>query len=296
MSWNLAQIRERVRSVVGRLSSGDLTNDQIDTEINRFYQYTFPAEVKLDREETYYEFLTTPNQPWYDLPNSTYTNFSPPATVNNLMMLWYQNPAKFEEENPKQYNTDTSKTGDGSTVSFTYTVTGYPIMPDSVVITDNTETFEDTTRTYTTSNVTITGSEGGTASVNYSTGAISVTFNTAPANGQTIYLNYIVFNAGRPQAVLFYNNQIELFPIPDTAYKFRCKAFAIPTALSAGTDSPALPEWGLAIAYGTARDILAQYGEIDAYAKINILYQEQLNYVLTRTTENLLNTRALPQF
>ena len=295
-TWTLSEIREAVRKVTGRLTSGDITNSELDEAINRYYQFTFPAEVKLDRKHTYYEFLTVPNQPWYTLPNTTYTNFEPPATVDNLSMLWYQDPAAFEQQNPKQVARSTPWTGDGVTTAFSTTLSPLPILPDSVLITDNTETFEDTTRTYTTSNVNITGSLGGTATINYDSGSIAVTFNTAPTNGQLIYLSYIPFKAGIPKAVLLYNNEFEMFPPPDTAYKFKVKSYAIVAELTNGTDTPDLEEWGLAIVYGTAKDLFAQYAELDAYAKINILYREQITYILTRTTQNLLNTRAMPQF
>ena len=50
------------------------------------------------------------------------------------------------------------------------------------------------------------------------------------------------------------------------------------------------------IAYGAARDIFSDYGELDAYAETTELYKEQKNYVLTRTCQDLLNTRAAPNF
>ena len=132
--------------------------------------------------------------------------------------------------------------------------------------------------------------------VNYSTGGITVNFNTAPANGQNIYLSYETFSAGRPTAVLLYNNQFQFYPPPDTAYRFKLKAYAVVTPLSNATDRPELDQWGPCIAYGAARDILADLGEMDAYAEITALYKEQLAYVLKKTNQNLLNTRAAPNF
>lgn len=295
-TWTLSEIRRKVRRVTGRLSPGELTNDQVDDYINQYYQYTFPAEVKLEMKHTYYEFLTTPNQETYDFDDTTYTNIEPPATMDSLSMLYYQDPIYFDSENPQQISRLTPWTGDGSTATFSTTVTGFPILPDTLVITDNTETFEDTTTTYTTSNVTITGSAGGTATINYSTGSVSVTFNTAPANGQDIYLSYTLFIAGRPTAVLYYDNQFKFYPVPDTAYRFKIKAYTYVTALTSSTSTPDLNQWGPCIAYGAARDIHSDYGEIDAYQEVTALYKEQVAYVLNRTNQNLLNTRAAPVF
>lgn len=298
-TWNKAAIREKVRQVTGRFSENDLTTTQLDQYINRYYQYTFPAEVKLEQKRVYYSFLTTPNQSYYTAPDTLYTNFEPPATVNNLSLLWYQNPAKFQGDNlnaTQQYTFSNPWTGDASTVTFTTTVTGFPIMPGTLTISDDIETFQDTSTTWTTSDVTLTGSEGGTSTVNYDTGAVSVTFATAPANGQEIHLNYILFKAGRPEAILYFQNQFKLLPVPDQAYIIQMVSYKIVDSLDDATDTPDLNEWGPCIAYGTARDIFADYGENDSYAETTVLYKEQVNYILTRTAQDLLNTRAMPNF
>ena len=114
------------------------------------------------------------------------------------------------------------------------------------------------------------------------------------------------FQAGRPNAVLLYNNQFTFFPVPDTAYRFRVQAYSnvlvskadgtTASTFTEGTDRPLLDEWGPAIAYGTARDIHSDYAEMEAYANVTILYREQLAYILRRTNNNLLNTRAAPHF
>jgi len=295
-TWTLAEIRQKVRQVTGRFSVDDLSNTQLDEYINKYYLYTFPAEVKLEQKHTYYEFQTIANQATYDVPDTTYTNYEPPATVNNLSMLWYQDRAKFEEENPLQYAFSTPWTGDGATVTFTTTVTGFPIYPSTLTISDNTESFEDTTTTYTTADINITGSAGGTATINYSTGDVSVTFNAAPADGQDIYLNYVIFQPKRPEAILYFNNQFQLYPVPDQTYIIKMSAYKIVTALTNATDTPDLNEWGPCIAYGAARDIFSDYGENDAYAETTVLYKEQVRYILTRTEQDLLNTRAMPNF
>jgi len=293
--WDLSQIRQKVRQVTGRFSENELSTSALDNFINQYYQYTFPAEVKLERQHTYYEFLTTPNQPTYTAPTG-FTNFEPPGTMDEYLLLWYQDPERYYQENWKQITRLAPWTGDGATTAFNTTITGFPIWPGTTVITDNTEVFEDTNETFANSPVTITGSLGGTATVNYSTGVITVGFNTAPANGQLIYLSYSVFAPERPQSVLYYNNQFEFWPVPDTAYRFKTKAYAVTDPLVNATDRPPLDQWGPCIAYGAARDIHSNYGEFDAYAEVTALYKEQVAYVLNRTDQNLLNTRAAPHF
>lgn len=304
-NWQLSEIQDKVRRVTGRLTSREISDLELNNYINQFYQYTFPADVKLERMHTYYELNTLANNRFKTLP-SGYVNFEPPATMDYQEIDWYQDPAVFEDQNPYTYNKLVIGTGDGATAAFSDTVTQVPILPGSVNVADNVEIFIASTDTWTTSNVTLTGDQGGTGSVNYDTGAISVTFNTAPANGDSITFSFVTFVAGRPQAVLLYNNRFEFYPPPDQTYVFRCKAYANNLVTQADgttavtfanpTDQPLHDEWGPAIAYGTARDINSDYGEMDAYAENTALYKEQLAYILRRTHQNLLNTRAEPHF
>ncbi len=299
-SWTLADIRLKVRQVSGRLSPREMTTTELDDRINKYYQFTFPAEVKLERQHTFFDFLTTANQATYNFEEVTaplvFTNVEPPATMDNLSLIYYQDPGRFNEENPYQINRRTPWTGNEVTVNFNTVVAGFPIFPGTTVITDNVEVFEDTNTIYTDADVPITGSLLGGATVNYSTGTFNVTFTTAPANGQLIYLSYILFKSGRPTAVLYYDNEFKFFVPPDTAYRFRMKGYKVVDPLVEATDTPILSQWGPAIAYGTARDIHADFGEIEAYGEVTRLYDEQIDYVMTRTDQNLLNTRAAPFF
>lgn len=295
-TWTLSNIQSAIRRVTGRFTTNDISNNELRTRINQYYTLIFPAEVKLEQKHVFYEFTTTFNQSTYPLPLTTFTNFEPPANCNNLLMTWYQDPMRFQFDNMIQYTFLVPWQGDGSTLSFTTTITGFPIKPASVTIYDGVELFEDTNTTWTSSNVTIIGSQNGTATVNYATGVISVNFNTAPIAGQNINLNYVVFAANIPQSILLYNNNFELWPIPNQAFKIRMKAYSVVEPLVNATDTPFLNEWGRCIVYGTARDLLADSGEMDGYAEITALYREQVSYVLKRTNQNLLNTRAMPQF
>jgi len=300
--WNLSEIRSKVRQVSGRLSTNEMSNEILDDYINKYYQFTFPEEVKLDRKHTYYEFDTVANQSLYDLPNTAvgsvpaYTNFEPPATLDNLLLDWFQEPQAFFSLNPHQVSRSNANIGNGVITNFSLNSLPFPIMPGSVIVTDNVEKLEDTSTVWTTGNVSLTSDGAGNGTVNYSTGAINVNFAVAPAVGQIIYFSWISFKAGRPTSVLLYNNQFQFFTVPDTAYRFKVKAYAIVSPLVNGTDKPELEHWGPCIAYGACRIIHSDYGEMDAYQEVNALYKEQLDYVLRRTHQNLLNTRSVPRF
>jgi len=304
-TWTYSEIEQKVRQVTGRYSSEEMSNIQLREYVNKYFQYTFPAEVKLERAHTFYEFLTSGNQQSYTLPTG-YTNFEPPATLDNLELVWYQEPSAFINYNPENVGRVTLGTGDGATTAFTGTTSNFPLLPGETVVSDGVENFQDTSTSYSTANIALTGTLGGTGTLNLSTGAISVTFATAPASGANVYFTFIQFKAGRPESVLLYNNQLTFYPVPDTAYRFKVKAYAnalVTTSAGANatqfnnaTDRPQLDEWGPCIAYGAARDIHADFGEIDAYATVTALYKEQVAYILRRTNQNLLNTRVKPNF
>ena len=147
-NWTLAEIRRKVRQVTGRLSTNEMRTEDIDEYINKYYQFTFHAEVKLERKHTYFEFDTAENTHLYNLPDvattgvpiiPAFTNLEPPATLDNLSLLWYQEPAAFFENNPHQVSRNNTNTGDGSTTGFTLTSTPFPILPGSVIVNDKTE-------------------------------------------------------------------------------------------------------------------------------------------------------------
>ena len=295
-TWTLSAIQQAIRKVTGRFSSSDISNSELKTRINQYYTLIFPAEVKLEAKHVYYEFTTTTNQSIYPIPSSTYTNYEPIALCNMFPLVWFQDPLQFQSVNEQQYTFLNPWSANGTTSTFTYTVQAYTILPGTLTIYDGVELFEDTNTTWTNDDVEITGSLGGLATINYSTGVISVTFYTAPISNATINLNYILFVASRPRNILLYDNNFTLFPCPDQAYKIKMKAYSIVTPLENATDTPDLNEWGRCIVYGTARELLSDYGEMDGYAEITALYKEQVAYILRRTNQNLLNIRAMPTF
>jgi hypothetical protein len=83
-------------------------------------------------------------------------------------------------------------TGDGMTKIFAHTLavlSGTHKTAMYVSVTDGTETFTDDR------DGNMVGDKGGTGTVNYATGAVSVTFNTAPANSQAITCSYYTEDA-----------------------------------------------------------------------------------------------------
>lgn len=279
MGWDLAAIRKKVRKLTGRLSPNQLTNQDLDEYINDYYHYTFPAEVKLDANLQYYEFLTVPGQEYYPFPDN-FTNIEPPIWINGVETRLYMNPALYYWAVPEYYTKKTLGIGNGTNLVFSQATQNYPIIAGSVVVNTDVETFTDNGLGV------LTGSNGGTGTVDYTTAAISVNFTTAPANKTAVYVSYLRYQKGVPQSVLLFENEFRLYPIPDTAYHVKMVGYQMPLDLNDPSSVPRLQEWGPAIAYGAARNIAADNGELDRYGELSIIYKEEIKYVLRRTLQD----------
>lgn len=80
--------------------------------------------------------------------------------------------------------------GTGALKNFTHVAAAAPIEPGTVVITDGVETFSDD------GSGRLTGSAGGTGTVNYKTGAIAVAFNANVVNAVNVTAAYATTPAG----------------------------------------------------------------------------------------------------
>ena len=218
------------------------------------------------------------------------------------LLNFYVEPDIFYNQNFQPISRTVIGTGDGSTTVFTATLSNgsFPIQAGSVIVDDTVETFTDN------SDGTLTGDMGGSGTVDYDTGALTVTFATAPVSGVNVEASWQAYQPGQPVSVLQFNNQFTFYPVPDRTYRFKIKAWSIQTVMdssgdvsssfTSATDRPLKDQWGPAFAYGAARRIHSDFGELEAYKQVTMLYKEQISYVLRRTHQDLLDTRATPKF
>ncbi len=101
------------------------------------------------------------------------------GTESTLYLSWIDNDYPYTAIASEAYGT-----GDNVEVTFAHTVANPLVCAKTVSITDTVETFTDN------GSGVLTGDQGGTGTINYTTGACSVTFNTAPANLQAITMGY----------------------------------------------------------------------------------------------------------
>jgi len=154
----------------------------------------------------YYTYISSPNSGLFKINNSfpaankdvyvSGTNYKGYLKATDTRMYMWNTSETFKnilngshKDTQDEYTSTTGEnigTGDGILVTFAGTlsnITGVRTA-HAVVATDTVETFTDNR------DGTLTGSAGGTGTINYLTGAISVTFNTAPTNLQAITADY----------------------------------------------------------------------------------------------------------
>lgn len=91
---------------------------------------------------------------------------------------------------PYDQYTEVFGTGDGAVTDFTGTLSNAPVMPGRVEVTDGSETFVDDEQGN------LESDAGGTGTINYLTGEISVSFNSAPSTDADVQASYVNRIAG----------------------------------------------------------------------------------------------------
>lgn len=119
--------------------------------------------------------------------------------------------------------------------------------------------------------------------INYLTGVFTLTFSAntlanAPINSQTVPQNL-----ARSQAILFYNNQFTIRPVPDQSYRVEFEVYQRPTALLAVGQAPELEEYWQYIAYGAAKKIFEDQMDMESVQMIMPEFKTQERLVLRRT-------------
>ena len=131
--------------------------------------------------------------------------------------------------------------------------------------------------------------------INYITGALNINargfIGPIPA-GNPINVQYTPYVASRPQSVMFYQDQIYMYPIPDQAYTVSFEAYKYPTALINNSDNPQLQEWWQCLAMGASLKIFEDNADLDSIAKFRPILDEYLRKILRRSIVQQTSERA----
>lgn len=296
-SWTITDIISKVRNITGTPSPTQLTDQQIVDYVNRYYAFTMPFELKEQVNKQAINFTTTAYTDVYNSSNVTdlgsFITDEPMAYANGFPLVFYQDRDVFFQDWPQQYSQDQVGTGDGATVSFPGTAQGYPVLKGSFFITDGTVILTDPTGSGTLSGT------GGSGTINYTTGAFTCIFTSAPATGTVVYNTYQAYQPGRPEGVLFYNNELTFRPVPDQVYQITLQGFISQSQIlttSSPNNSPLFQEWGELLALGASLDIILDRGDMVAYNNLYQIFKRYENVALGRYVQQLENQQSIPRF
>lgn len=296
----LANIRSKVRQLTGRKSPVQLTDTEIDFQINNYYQTEFPQQLRILDLREVYTFQTVPNVAVYPLDTSVYQSVEPPCYVAGYYVYFSMDRGQFMALWPQLQTNETDLNGDGTTGPYSWTTNESPILKGSVLI--SAATSFNVGLTITDIPVTSTNNSSGNlinsagtvvGTVNYETGAILVNnFDAAIPDGTPIYTQYTQYLASRPNMIFWYDNQLTLYPVPDQAYDVSVVVYKIPTAMTSALESPELSEWWEALAYGASMKIYENNIDMDGMKAMEELLERKLILIRRRSWYNLGSQRT----
>lgn len=272
----LTAIRTKVRRLTRSPSTTQLTNSEIDEYVNTFIQYDLPGHLKLFTQTDNFVFYTEPDVDTYGTsvinPN-IYVNVECPVYIDGRQATFLQSQEQFYGLYPKTIQArQTSNTGDGATVNFTGTLSDIPILKNNVSFT-SIDSSNDGMTLYDDGAGTLSGDGSGT--INYLTGAYSLTFSSAPDTGEYIYSHTYSYEAARPDTIMYFANEIVVRPVPDKSYRVEMQVYVRPSELLNASSSPDLEQWWQYIAIAAAQKIFYDRSDIESAAMLQPQLQEQ---------------------
>lgn len=314
----LQDIRDKIRRITARPSTAQISDTEIDKYINTAYLYDFPEHLRLENLRVNYQFITNAYQPVYDFPTDLYLTVMPPVFIDGYQSYMTQSRENAFRIYPQLSNVVNVATGIGAPASYTFTLSNTPILPGfkrnppgayANVFGQDPATwnwnvmFSFTSSTGVTQSLVDDGlgnlfalSDNPTldpsilgnpnrGNINYITGQTTLTFPVVVPAGAAINAHYFSYKPSRPQTVCFFQDQIEMFPVPDQAYTVSFECYKYPTAFlsTQPTSSPQVKEWWQLLAYLAADKIFTDNADFDNAQKFRVLLDEQMRLCNRRT-------------
>ena len=302
-SWTLDNIIQKTRNITGTPSQDQLLDSEIVDYINKYYSFVMPFELKEQITLEKLMFKTNPGQDTYSFPGvgGAFLTDQPMAYADGYPLIFYQDADVFYQDWPIQYAVDSIGTGDGSTLLFTGGLQNPPVIIGSAFITDGVTVFQDNgdgtwSENYPISTQPTPEINASVGTLNYTTGAYSVSFTNAPASSATIYAKYLGYQGDRPQGILFFQNQFVVRPVPDQVYQIQMQGYIQPTQLLEGSDLAIQPELGPLIAYGAAMQIFEDRGDKAKTDEAYEFLKRYENVALARTVQQFQGEQSIPRF
>ncbi len=294
----LQDIITKVRKLTGSGNDFQLTDAMIIDYINSFYLYDLPAQFRSLKLKDRYTFNTFRGIDIYPFDSEHYTTIEMPCYCMKRIIPLYQQPWGNEgfwgSSSNWQFQENITQ-GDGTAGPYLGTLQNTPVVRSvnnnpmvstplssnlpfpignpvtfpqanisrvqNILITANISLGQ-------TLNVTDDGAGNligdGIGTINYETGAIALTFDSAVPGGQDIQVMYSPTVMSVPLSILFFQNQFTLRPIPDQGYTIELVAYRQPSQALLGSEDPNNPdlsgvpelkEWWELLAAGAAKKV-----------------------------------------
>lgn len=322
----LSKIKTKIRRLTRSLSTAQLSEDDLDQYINTFVLYDFPEHVRLFNLKTVLTFFTKAyvdtyatnttdtTDPLYNFKNR-YITVNPPVYVAGYQTLYTQSRDQFYSIYPMINSINSIGTlGDGVTTAYAGNINtnqsnvvgadqGSLIVPNSVLFDSiDVDGVTLTLIDFPSVNSVLIGylgapgsdatAVGNSGQINYVTGDYSLVFPTAPAAGAIINSQVVIVQPSMPQAVLFYNGEFIMRPIPDQAYRVTIEAYMRPTEMLAADQLPELSEFWQYISLGSAIKVFQDRMDMESVAQIMPEFRQQQLLITRRTIVQQTNQRV----
>jgi len=290
----LADIRTKVRRLTRSPSEAQLSNNDIDTYVDDFLLYDFPAHLRLNAFRRTLTFYTNPNVDVYETSavagdvlydfKNLYITQHDPVYIAGHKAYFTQSRSDFYNLYPQIQGKVQIGTGDAATTNFTGTLSGYPVLAYNVLFSsidannDGLSIFDQH------GNGALSGDVGAASTIDYATGVYDITFTNPPDTGKEVYAQTVQYTAARPTAVLYYDTKFTLRPVPDIPYQVTLETYVRPSSLENDpAEHPFLDQYWQWIAYGAAKKIFEDRMDMDSVHMIMPEFKEQETLCLRRT-------------
>lgn len=308
--WDLDNIMTETRFITGRPDPSMISDQDLVTLINYYYQFVLPKELKIFWGYSYYQFFTQANVDQYLAPSTIqFQTLNPQVWVDGFPVEWYISPDLFYSDWPQQENKQTVAQGDGMNATFTFSISAFPILIGSLYVTDGTQVAQD-------------NGAGGfvnafsgaplAGTINYTAGTVTgLTFQSPPVANSNIVATSQTYMPNRPQSILYFPSQplvnsepatlaaLNMFvlrPVPDQVYLVKMQGIQVPQPLINFTDVPFRADLGPLIALGTALHIFKRFNQMDQYEQYLPEYNRFKDVSMQDTYEELFYERSVPAF
>jgi hypothetical protein len=311
----LAAIQQKVRRLTRTPSQSQLSDDDLNNYINTFVVYDFPEHLRTFQLRMPFNFYCEPFQDVYvtntSIPNTDplynfqnkYIAVHPPVYIGGYQGMFTQSREQFFGIYPFVNSiVSLGLVGDGVTTAFSGSVqnlNGTIILQGNLLFSSINSSNQGlalvdiaNTPFNGTGILVVPGTTASLGTINYITGAFSFTFPSAPASGAPINSQAFIYQPAIPVAMLYYNNQFTLRPVPDQPYQINFEVDARPTYLMSTSSQPQLEEQWQYIAYGAAKKIFEDRMDMDSVALIMPEFKTQERLCLRRTIVQNTNQRT----